>query len=368
VKAPPNARPGPLGLDRDGCGILLRALDLRLDPVAPPPDGLASGPSAADSAAGAPDELTFVSHVHAGAIAPSAPALASHETLALMGALGMDAARTTALDWGGAIERPIRSEYGGGTARVSIAPAGHVLGAAQLVVDHPRGRFVYTGDWSPYGGETHRPGAAIGCDELLITCTFGLPIFRFDPPDRTTTALVDWCRATLSAGTTPVVLSPSPGPAQAIVRALTAAGLPVVATTDLRRVCDAYEALGVALGPVGDIEGAGRSPRGARARAVLVAPPGSRASELRVPGPRAVAYASGWALLDAAVEQRRADAAFALGDQADFDALVALVDATGARAIHAARGDAAVFAHALRQRGRDADAIDLPAIDARGTS
>jgi putative mRNA 3-end processing factor len=101
---------------------------------------------------------------------------------------------------------------------------------------------------------------------------------------------------------------------------------------------------------------------------VLLAAPGARPSELRTRGPHAVAYASGWAVLDAAVEQKRADAAFALSDQADFDALVTLVGASGARSVHAVRGYAAAFAHWLRQQGRDADAIDLPAIDARSAS
>jgi hypothetical protein len=81
-----------------------------------------------------------------------------------------------------------------------------------------------------------------------------------------------------------------------------------------------------------------------------------------------VAYASGWALLDAATEQKRADASFPLADQADHDGLMALVCSTGARMVHATRGDARVFAHLLRRQGLDADALELAPIDHRGIS
>jgi putative mRNA 3-end processing factor len=99
-----------------------------------------------------------------------------------------------------------------------------------------------------------------------------------------------------------------------------------------------------------------------------VASPGARATDLRARGKVEVAYASGWALLDAAVEQKRADAAFALADQADHDGLLAMVRATGARRVVATRGDARAFAHLLEGAGMAAEAIELPPVDDRGTS
>jgi putative mRNA 3-end processing factor len=380
MRAPVVARPGPLGLDRDEAGLCLRAIDLRLDPIAAAPPGADRAEACA----------SFVSHVHAGAAAASGrPFYASRETLALIGALGAALGPATAIDWDGAVERPIRLEYGGGTARLRLARAGHVLGAAQLVVDHPRGRLVYTGDWSPHGDATHPAGEVVACDELIVTCAFALPIFRFESPEAPTAALVEWCAQKLAGRATPVVLAASPGPAQAIVRALAERGLPVVAGAEVRRVCAAYEELGVPLGAVREPAAAGaRARRGRGAlvassvpasdpsrdassdptHAVLIAPPGARASEISARGARPLAYASAWASLDAAVEQKRADAAFVIADQADFDALAGMVAASGARIVHATRGDAAAFAHLLRRLGHDADAIDLPAIDARGES
>jgi Cft2 family RNA processing exonuclease len=337
---------GPLGLEETDDGLVLRALDLALDPIRP-------------------TGRAFVSHVHAGL--PSAEVFASPETLALMAGLSpAEASSSVGLDWGSGVELPLDRAYGGGTARLTMAHAGHVLGGAQLVVDHPRGRLVYTGDWSGEDGAGHAPGAVSPCDELVVTSTFALPIFRFPPFAQTMATLVEWCAARLAEGARPIVLAQTPGPAQSIARALAARGLAVEAEENVLRACRIYETLGCAIGPVRaasdpPTESVLVAPPGARS----TAPPGARASARR---PAAIAYASGWALLDAAVDQKRADAAFPLADLADFDSLVAMVEATGAKRVHAARGDARTLARALRARGIDADAIDLPAIDDRASS
>jgi Cft2 family RNA processing exonuclease len=328
---------GPLGLESTDDGLFLRALGLALDPTRP---------------AGA----AFVSHVHAAV--PSARVYASPTTLALALPLGLDAgASPVPLDEATGLELPIDAAFGGGTAHLRIARAGHVLGASQLVIDHPRGRLVYTGDWSGERDATHEPGEAIACDELVLASTFGLPIFRFEPVARTMAALVRWCTERLAEGVRPVVVAQTPGPAQSIARSLAEAGLAVEAEDAVLRGCAAYEAVGCAVGPV--------RAAGTARDAVTLAAAGART---KTKGRSAIAYASGWALLDAAVEQKRADAAFALADQADFDALLGLVQATGATRIHVTRGEARAFARVLQARGLDARAIDLPAIDDRGAS
>jgi putative mRNA 3-end processing factor len=237
-----------------------------------------------------------------------------------------------------------------------------VLGAAQLVVDHARGRLVYAGDWCGDVDPTLAAGAVVPCDELILGAAFGLPIFRFDPRAEALAALVEWCARRIDAGRTPVVIAGTPGNAQAVVHAVSARGLSVVADERVRADCEAYEALGVAVGRPNALDGA------VQAGAAAVVSPETRAASLRGRKNIDVAYASAWALLDAAVEQRRADAAFVLADRADHDALVALVRGSGARRVMVTRGEAAAFAHVLRREGIEAEAIPLPAIDDRGAS
>jgi putative mRNA 3-end processing factor len=332
-----------LTVDLDERGLCLPAIGVWLDPIQQAP-------------------LAFLSHAHAApAAGGGGRALASRETFALATALGAGGWDADAMGWEEVRELAVDPAFGGGMARLSIAPAGHMLGAAQLVLEHGDRRLVYAGDWSGEADAVRPAGAVIACEALVVTTTFALPIFRFDPPGQVLEALAAWCASRLADGITPVVLARTPGPAQVVVRALSARGLPVSGDDDVRRACAAYEELGVVLGPVRPHEA------GARGRAVI-ASSAARATELRARGRSEVAYASGWALLDAAVERKRADAAFALTDQADFDGLLALVRASGTRTVIATRGDARAFARLLAAEGMEARALELPAIDERGDS
>jgi putative mRNA 3-end processing factor len=240
-----------------------------------------------------------------------------------------------------------------------------VLGAAQLVVEHRDRRFVYTGDYQSGGGRTHAAGAPIECDTLVVESTFGLPIFRFPDRARTIDRIVQWCASTLSDGDRPVLLGYALGKAQELVRACLAAGLPVVAQGAVHKMCAAYESLGVDLG-VRD----GRLMAYAtwseakekdRARAVIVAPPQTQGQPMiRKMRSARIGYVSGWALIDAAVEQRRADAGFVLSDHADFDDLMATIAATKAKRVLVTHGDDVEVFAKLVHDALDVEAIALP--------
>ena len=285
---------------------------------------------------------SFVSHAHAdhaheGALR-SAEVLATPETLALLAARrGAPVPGGRPLAWGDAIERKLAS---GRTARLSVAPAGHVLGAAQLVVEHPGGRLVYTGDYQSGPGRTHAAGEPVPCDELVIESTFALPIFRFPDRGAELASIVVFCRDALAGGQTPVLLGYSLGKAQELARGLFDAGIPAVAHGAVHRVAAAYEALGV---PLGIAEGAlrpyaaeppSRRREGPLGAALLVPPSAHAHPTVRKRKDAVVAYVSGWALIDAAVERHRADRGFVLSDHADHDDLVATVHATGARRVY----------------------------------
>jgi putative mRNA 3-end processing factor len=353
-------------LARTPAGLYLPALDLHLDPRMPV-------------------ARAFVSHAHgdhAGGAA-SGEVLASPETLALLGARARQgrtedddpksgpvlATSARPIAWDGAVELPVLAAHGGGTARLSIARAGHVLGAAALIVDGPGGRTVYTGDTSRGAGKTYPAPDAVPCDILVIEATFALPIFRFPDEDATRSALGAFCRARLDAGRTPLLLVHALGKAQEVTSHLALAeGLPVTLHGAAYEIARAYEALGVPLGLAnGSVHAYAGEPKGKgqkNARVVL-APARARSQMEKALKNADVALVSGFALLDAQLEQHRADAGFVLSDHADHDALCERVRASGAKHVVTVYGDAEPFAAILRGAGHDARAIDLEAIDAR---
>lgn len=336
-----------LSVVMSSAGLYLPALDLHLDP--------SIGVQAA-----------FVSHAHRARVGGLASGLmlASPETLRLLEMrTGAPAPASRVLGWNESIERPLSAGFGVGMARLSITPAGHLLGAAQLVIDHPGGRFVYTGDYQTGPGLTHVAGAPVPCDELVIESTYALPIFRFPDRVRVRASLVEWCRGRLQEGNAPVVIAISLGKSQEIVRALVDADVSVQAHEAVYRVCEMYEALGVPLG-LAEKKVAPYAKKKGPAESVLIAPPSAYADAMikKLPNAR-VAYVSGRALLDAPLEQMRADIGFPLSDHADHDDLVATVRSSGARHIITTFGDATSFAVLLNERGFEATALEAPSLD-----
>lgn len=330
-------------VERRSEGIYLPALELYLDPVAPVP-------------------RAFLSHAHADHAggAESGLVLASPETIALLGAR-RDAtaaaalvARAAPLPFGA-----VREEQG---AKISLAPAGHVLGASQLVVDHADGRFVYTGDVSLGAATTHAEGKAIPCDELLIESTFGVPIFQWPDRDAELARLIAFCKDTLASGKRALVLAYALGKGQELTAALLGAGLDPVLHGAVMRVARAYEALGV---PLGVAEGRTRAYADVATKkappAVVIAPPW--AAKALSKGNAAVAYCSGFALIDAHVDRYRADAGFVLSDHASWDDLITLATASGARRVLTTHGQTDELARALSLRGIAATALGGDAID-----
>jgi Cft2 family RNA processing exonuclease len=299
----------------------------------------------------------FVSHAHADHLGAwgSEAVYASRETIALMERRRPPDVTLHArpLEWGETIEL--------GGAKISLAPAGHVLGAAQLVVDHAGGRSVYTGDYRTGPGLTHAEGKPVPCDELLIESTFALPIFKWPDRARAMADLVMWCKARLSEGETPVVLAYVLGKSQELIARLLAEEVPLAAHGAIYNMCQVYESLGHGMGVADGRLVTYADYKEKKEPRVVVVPPGAHTRMFK--GGAKIAYVSGWALLDAAVEQRRADAAFVISDHADHDDLVATAKATGARHVIATLGDAAPLAHILRRHGVHASAIDLPSID-----
>lgn len=338
----------PFEVEQRPEGLYLPAIDLFLDP---------------DREVG----RAFVSHAHGDHVGGSGSGLliGSPETLALVAARGnLTLPGERVLGWDESMELPME---GGGHVRLSIAPAGHMLGAAQLVLDHPRFRLVYTGDYRTGCGATHATGAPVPCDVLIIESTFALPIFHFPDRANTLASLVSWCRARLDAGELPVVIAYALGKSQELIHWLLEADLPLIAHGAVHRMCAAYESHGRVLGIAdGRLHAYVEEKKRDKMKGVLVVPPGVQGQPMIKKRKDAhIAYVSGWATIDAAIEQQRADAGFVISDHADWDDLLSTVQASGARRVFVTHGDAQVLAGHLSSLGIEATAIEAPSLDAR---
>ncbi|HEX4231099.1 MAG TPA: hypothetical protein VHZ07_20650 [Bryobacteraceae bacterium] len=235
-------------------------------------------------------------------------------------------------------------------ARLTAVPAGHILGAAQLLVEYGGERLVYTGDIKlrpPLCGDTAQTQA---CDRLIIESTFGLPIYRLLTRDEGAERIVSFARACLDEGAVPAFIGYALGRGQEIVHVLTQAGIATAVHGAIAKFIPVYEDYGYRF--------PGWEPFEAKAisgKALVVVPSHGKALGASRKMVR-TAYVSGWAALDNARTRSGAEELIPYSDHADFDELLTLVEQSGAERIDVVHGYNEPFAHILQTRGYRASA------------
>jgi len=212
--------------------------------------------------------------------------------------------------------------------RMKLLPAGHILGSAQVLVERDDGRrLLYTGDMKVRPGRTAEPARFERADDLVIECTFGLPIFRFPGDQEIAGSMTEFAHRCFENDEIPIFTGYSLGKSQEIMAILAEAGIATLVHPSTWQISKVYERFGVGLGDVARFSGRGR-----RERRAWVMPPSS-GGELMRAHPRArLCYASGWALLES---RRRASGATLLAPLSDHADYYDLFDAI--RAVEPAR-------------------------------
>lgn len=296
-----------------------------------------------------PVERALITHAHGDhARAGSVRYLAAREGVHVLRARLGDVVIDT-LDWNE------RIDVNG--VCVSFHPAGHVLGAAQIRLAHRGEVWVVSGDYRVEADRSCRAFEPVRCDVFVTESTFALPIYRWRPQREVIDDVLRWWTGNAEAGRASVLFCYALGKAQRILAGLADAvgsSLPgvIVSHGAVESMNRAYRASGVSLPEtlaVGDVD------RAALRRALVLAPPSAaRSPWLRRFGAASDALASGWMQVRGARRRRSIDRGFVLSDHADWPALNAAIDATGASRIIATHGYADVLVRWLRERGLDA--------------
>jgi putative mRNA 3-end processing factor len=241
--------------------------------------------------------------------------------------------------------------------RVSLHPAGHILGSAQIRVEHRGEVWVVSGDYKIEPDSTCTPFEAVRCNVFITESTFGLPIYRWSPQHETFAEIASWWRSNREAGKASIVFAYALGKAQRLL-----AGLAPIAEGDfythgaVERLNRDYRDCGVSLPST---TYAASVPKGHDwTGAMIIAPPSAAGSTwLRRFGSSSTAYASGWMRVRGARRRRSVDRGFSLSDHVDWPALMTAIDATGAERVLVTHGYRDTVVRALRERGLAADSL-----------
>ncbi|MDR3473138.1 MAG: ligase-associated DNA damage response exonuclease [Devosia sp.] len=247
---------------------------------------------------------------------------------------------------------------------VTLFPAGHILGSAQVRLRYRGQTIVVTGDYKRLADPTAPAFELVPCDILVTEATFGLPVFQHPQPADETARLLK------SVADNPershLVGAYALGKAQRVMSLLRRAGYdrPIYlhgAMVDLTRL---YEARGIALGPLRLALDAGKDEL---ANAIVIAPPGALKDRWsrRLPDP-VLAMASGWMSVKQRARQSGVELPLVISDHADWNELRQTIAETGASEVWVTHGREDALVYWCRQQGLMATPLNIVGYDEAG--
>jgi putative mRNA 3-end processing factor len=241
--------------------------------------------------------------------------------------------------------------------KVSLHPAGHVLGSAQVRVEHGGEVWVVSGDYKLESDPTCAPFEPVACHVFVTESTFGLPIYRWEDPAAAFAGINAWWEANAAAGRASVLFGYALGKAQRMLASVDPAIGPIACHGAVRLLNDAYRAAGIALPATLDADAL--RDRETLRRSLILAPPSAQSTPwLKRFGDYSDAFASGWMQLRGARRRRNVDRGFVLSDHADWDGLLRAIRESGARRVLVTHGYTPVLVRWLRGQGWEADALE----------
>ncbi len=241
---------------------------------------------------------------------------------------------------------------------ISLHPAGHVLGSAQVRMEYKGEVWVASGDYKVEPDATCAAFEPVRCDTFITESTFGLPIYRWQPQAEVYGEINDWWRANAEEGRASVLYCYSFGKAQRILSGLDPSIGPIFCHGAVEPLNRAYRASGVDLPDTLLVTEAAGGKAAFRNALVLAPPSAGGSSWIRRFGDYSDAFASGWMQLRGARRRRAVDRGFILSDHADWPGLMSAIAATEASRVIVTHGQVGVMVRWLQQNGLEAGAFN----------
>jgi putative mRNA 3-end processing factor len=321
----------------------------------PTPSGLFCPPGGFYIDPARPVARAIITHGHSDHARPGHDAvLATAETLAIM--------RMRLGDGAGHSQQSLT--YGErltiGDVDVTLRPAGHILGSAQVVLEYRGQRAVVSGDYKRCGDPTCPPFELVPCDLFVTEATFGLPVFRHEPDAREIGRLLQ------SLATFPershLIGVYSLGKCQRLIALLRQAGFgrPIWLHGALKGACDLYEQLGVPLGALEMVSDAKESLAGE----IVLCPPSALKDRWsrRLADP-VTAFASGWMRVRGRARQYGVELPLVISDHVDWPELITTIEETGAGEIWVTHGREEALVHQIGLMGKRGRALALVGLE-----
>ena len=244
-----------------------------------------------------------------------------------------------------------------GNAKVSLHPAGHVLGSAQVRIEAEGQVWVASGDYKRQPDPTCAPFEPVPCDVFITEATFALPVYRWPQTSAVVDDIVRWRQDCAARGEAAVLYCYALGKAQRVLAELDGRGEPpVLLHGAIAAGVAVYRQAGIAMI---ETEAVSEQPRGqdAAGRLVMAPPSAAGSAWLRRFRHAQQGFASGWMRIRGNRRRRNFDRGFVVSDHADWPALLHSVALTGARRVIATHGNTDALVRHLCEHGTAAESF-----------
>ena len=247
-----------------------------------------------------------------------------------------------------------------GEVTVSLHPAGHVLGSAQVRLEADGVVWVASGDYKRVADPSCAPFEPQRAQVFLTEATFGIPVFRWDPTASIIEDVLRWWEVNREAGRASLLFCYVLGKAQRLLAELsTRVDRRVFAHGAIAAMTELYRAAGVRMLPLDRVADTARGRD--FAGELVLAPITARGTPwMKRFGEASIALVSGFMRVRGERRRRSVDRGFALSDHADWPALLDTVRETGAERVLVTHGYAVPLSQRLRELGFRADALETP--------
>lgn len=237
--------------------------------------------------------------------------------------------------------------------KVSLHPAGHVIGSSQVRVEYKGEVWVFTGDYKTEDDGISGALEVVPCHTFITESTFGLPIYKWKPQQEIYSDIQKWIAGNQANSDTSVLIAYSLGKAQRVMKAIENIGKKIFVHGAIWNMHETLKKAGYPLPEVQRV-----TPETTKAEmkgSIVVAPPSADGTPwIKKFTPYALGICSGWMQVRGNARRRNVDGAFIMSDHADWEGLLQTVKATGAEKVFVTHGYQAAFSRYLNEIGIEA--------------
>jgi putative mRNA 3-end processing factor len=232
--------------------------------------------------------------------------------------------------------------------RISLHPAGHIVGSAQVRLEYKGEIWVVSGDYKLMGDGISTPFEPVPCHHFITESTFGLPIYKFPPATEVYKSINNWWSQNALEGFNSIIIAYALGKSQSILHHMDESIGKIYLHGAVANVNETLGERGYSFpGQRITTETDRKSIQGA----LIIGPSSALSSPwIKSFSPSRIAVCSGWMQLRGTRRRHGVDRGFVLSDHCDWGQLNQAVLATGAENIYVTHGYQGIYSKWLEEQ------------------